>query len=66
MDPALSLEHEVRKAHINRESVVAIFFDIEKAYDMSWKEGLLIKLSKLGIKDPMCRWINDSLVGRSI
>lgn len=26
-DPALSLEHEIRKALINRESVVALFFD---------------------------------------
>ena len=34
MDPVLCLEHEVWKAQINRESVVAIFFDIEKAYDM--------------------------------
>ena len=50
MNPALCLEHEVRKAQINRESVVTILFDIEKAYDMMWKEGLFIKLSKLWIK----------------
>lgn len=55
MDPALCLEHEVRKAKIYRESVVAIFFDKGKAYDMMWKEGLLINLSKLGIKGPMYR-----------
>lgn len=66
MDPALCLEHEVRKAQINRESVVAIFFDIEKAYDIIWKEWLLIQLSKLGIKGPMYRWIKDFLLGRSI
>ena len=39
MDPVLCLEHEVRKAQINRESVVVIFFHIEKDY-MRWKEGL--------------------------
>ncbi len=66
MDPAVCLEHEIRKAQINRESVVAVFFDIEKAYDMMWREGLLIKLCKLGIKGQMYRWINIFLSGRAI
>ncbi len=30
-DPALCLEHELRKAQNNRESVVAVFFVIEMA-----------------------------------
>ena len=64
MDPAVCLEHEVRRAQINRESVVAVFFDVEKAYDMMWGEGLLIRLSKLGIKGRMYRWIRDVLFGR--
>lgn len=66
MDPAVCLEHDIRKAQINRESVVAVFFDIEKAFDMMWREGLLIKLGKLGIKGQMYRWIKDFLVGRAI
>lgn len=66
MDPAVCLEHDIRKAQINRESVVAVFFDIEKAYDMMWREGLLIKLGKLGIKGQMYRWIKDFLLGRAI
>uniref|UniRef100_A0A8C2HUK7 Uncharacterized protein n=1 Tax=Cyprinus carpio TaxID=7962 RepID=A0A8C2HUK7_CYPCA len=66
MDPAVCLEHDIRKAQINRESVVAVFFDIEKAYDMMWREGLLIKLGKLGIKGQMYRWIKEFLLGRAI
>ena len=50
MDPAVCLEHDIRKAQINRESVVAVFFDIEKADDMMWGERLLVKLGKFGIK----------------
>lgn len=49
MDSILCLESEIRKAQTNKEMVIAIFFDIEKAYDMLWKEGLLIKLHKIGI-----------------
>ena len=44
MDAVVRLENEIRKAQANKESVVVVFFDIEKAYDMMWKEGLLIKL----------------------
>lgn len=49
MDAVLCLESEVRKAQTNKEIIVAVFFDIEKAYDMLWKEGLLIKLLKFGV-----------------
>ena len=64
MDPALCLEYEVRKTQINRENVVATFFDKGKAYVMIWKEGLLINLSKLGIKGQMYRWIKDFFIGK--
>lgn len=45
----IRLENEIRKAQANKESVIALFFDIEKAFDMMWKEGLLIKLHKLEV-----------------
>ena len=66
MDPTICLEHEIRKAQINKESVVAVFFDIEKAYDMMWVEGLLVRLRKLGVKGRIYRWIEDFLTERSI
>lgn len=42
MDPVLILESEIRKSQINKQIVVAVFFDIEKAYGMLWKEGCLL------------------------
>lgn len=66
MDSILCLESEVRKAQIDKESVVAVFFDVEKAYDMLWKEGLLIKLEKLGIGGKMFNWVAGFLLGRQI
>ncbi len=59
MDPIICLENEIRKAQVSKEAVLVIFFDIEKAYDMLWKEGLLIKLNKMGIGGRMFNWIKD-------
>ena len=65
-DAILCLESEIRKAQVNREIVAAVFFDVEKAYDLMWKEGLLIKIKRLGITGPMYNWIKDFLHERSI
>lgn len=62
----MCLEHEIRRAQIDKECVVAVFFDLEKAYNMLWREGLLIKIRKLGITGRMYRWILDFLKGRQI
>lgn len=49
MDPVINLEEEIRTAQINKETVIAMFFDVEKAYNILWKEGLLIKLHLIGV-----------------
>lgn len=66
IDAALCLETDIRKAQVNKEVVVGIFFDIEKAYDMIWKEGLLIKLEQIGIVGRMFNWIKDFLLNRTV
>lgn len=57
---------EVRKAQINKESVVAVLFYVEKDYEMMWKEGLLIKLCELGVNSKMHRWLKNFLFERTI
>jgi len=42
IDSVICLEDEIRKAQIKKETVVAVFFAVEKAYDMLLVEGLLI------------------------
>lgn len=44
MDSVLKLVIDMKKAFANKQGVVAIFLDIEKAHDILWKEGLLIAL----------------------
>lgn len=66
MDPLVYLEDTIRRAQVNKETVMAVFFDIEKAYDMMWKEGLLIKLSQMGIKGRVFTWVKEFLSDRII
>ena len=45
--------------------MVAISVDIEKAYDIVWRHGLLEKIYKLGIRGPMFSFIDTFIHGRS-
>ena len=40
-DNLVRLETFIRDAFIKREHVVAVFFDLEKAYDTTWRYGIL-------------------------
>ena len=51
IDPALCFENEIRKAQINKESLIAVFFYVEKAY---------------GIKGNMYNWVKNLLMDRLI
>lgn len=66
IDSVINLEDEIRKAQVNKETVGTVFFDVEKAYDMMWREGLLIKLHLMGVGGKMFNWIMDFLNGRVI
>ncbi len=66
MDPIICLETGVKKAQVNKESGMAVFFEVEKAYDMIWKEGLMIKLDMMSITGIIYNWIKDILADRFI
>ena len=52
------LQSTIRNALDNKFSVITVFLDIEKAYDMLWKDGLLFKLlNQLRIGGKMFNWI---------
>lgn len=66
VDPLIMLEDAVRRAQVNKESVVAVFFDLEKAYDLMWKDGLLIKLHQMGLRGRVHAWVKEFLTDRRI
>ena len=64
-DHILNLESCINKAHANK-STLAIFLDIEKAYDILWRKGIIIKLQTMGIYGRITRWIDNFLSDRKI
>ena len=47
-DPLLRLKHDISAAFENGKFVLAVFLDLLKAYDTTWKRGVLRKLLSLG------------------
>ena len=62
MESVAVLEQDIKRAFNNKESVVSVFLDIEKACDSLWKEGLMIKTFDLGVRGRMLNWIGDFLM----
>ena len=63
-DQLVRLETWVREGMINRQHVVAVFFDLEKAYDTAWKYGILSDLFKAGLRGHMPTFISHFLENR--
>jgi len=49
-DQLVHLETFVREVFVNKQHTVAIFFDLEKAYDTTWKYGIMKDLFNAGLR----------------
>ena len=47
------------------KKVLAVFFDLSKALDKVWKEGLLLKLLRAGVNGKMYKWLSEFLFNRT-
>ena len=59
------LETFVREAFIKKEHLTAVFFDLEKAYDTTWKYGIMRDLSDFGLKGRLPHFIDNFLSNRN-
>ena len=65
LDHLIKLETYIRNAFINKEHVVAVFFDLEKAFDTTWKHGILKDLYNLGLRGNLPTFVKNFLSNRS-
>jgi hypothetical protein len=63
-DQLVRLESFVREAFIRGEHAVAVFFDLEKAYDTTWKYGILQDLRNAGLRGRLTNFVSNFLANR--
>ena len=56
---------EVEDAFQEKKKVLAVYFDLSKAFDTVWKDGLLLKLLRNGVSGKMYKWLSDFLLQRT-
>ena len=64
IDHLVRLETFIREGFIKQEHVVSIFFDLEKAYDTTWKYGILSDLHQMGLRGRLPIFIDNFLSDR--
>ena len=63
-DHLVRLETFIREAFIKKEHLVAVFFDLEKAYDTTWKYGIMNDLHEIGLKGRLPTFVQNFLSNR--
>jgi ribonuclease HI len=64
-NPLLKLSSDVLKSFHHREYTIAVFFDLKKAYDTTWRHGLLRKLYSVGLRGNLPIFLRNFLSDRS-
>lgn len=65
LDHLVRLETTVREAFVNRQFCLSVFFDLEKAYDTTWRYGIINDLYNFGIRGRMLGAIQNYLERRT-
>ncbi|GFX55926.1 probable RNA-directed DNA polymerase from transposon X-element [Trichonephila clavipes] len=61
LDNIIQLENKIRNAFVRRNHLVSIFFDIEKAYDRTWRYEILRTLFDFGFRGNLPTFIQNFL-----
>ena len=62
----VSLESSICKAFASKQHHISVFFDLQKAYDTTWRYGILKSLYQLGLRGCMPVFIRNFLNNRRI
>ena len=66
LDPLLMLSNQIQQGFAKKYQTIGVFFDLEKAYDTTWRHGIIQQLHNIGIKGNMIRFIDSFLSDRFI
>ena len=65
IDHLIQLETFIREVFIRKQHLMAVFFDLEKAYDTTWKYGIMRDLYDLGLRGRLPMFIKNFLFKRT-
>ena len=65
-DQIVRLVQDVAASSTQKKMTLGVFLDLEKAFDMIWREGIVNQLFQMGIKGRMLHWIHNFLQDRTI
>ena len=65
VDHLICLETFIRDAFIQNQHLVAVFFDLQKAYDTTWKHGIQQDLHDMGLRGNLPIFIGNFLTDRT-
>ena len=63
-DQAAYIAQSIEDGFQAKQHTLAVWIDMEKAFDKVWKDGLRLKLQKSGVSGCMYRWISQYLDNR--
>jgi len=65
VDHLVRLEDSIRKAFASKEHYISVFFDLERAYDMTWRKGIIIDLYNTGLRGLLPKYVEKFLEKRA-
>ena len=65
-DPIVQLENGIKQEIARKKLIMAILFDIQKAYDTAWRHYVISKLHQYGLRGHLVYFIKNFFSNRRI
>ena len=65
-NPILNLQSEILQAFSRGHIYMTVFFDLTKAYDTTWRRGLISDFHEMGLRGNLAQFMVDFLKDRSL
>lgn len=65
-DNLVQIETEIQQSLVRKQHFVAVFFDQQKAYDTSWRYGIIERLHNIGMRGNLPIFLKNFLNNRKI
>ena len=64
-DVLVRLDTDIKHAFARRQHTIVVFFDLQKAYDTTWRHGILQRLHEVGIRGHLPVFLSNFLSNRT-